>query len=108
MSTWLPIAYRGYWDVPRIVLARAGGQVFLLDCQFDDDLDDYPDEYTVYLMPAGTDEGSVPQDWGTLRNRAVRRLGTLPVSRVRFDAVDYPRHLDAAALEQFTVDLAAG
>jgi hypothetical protein len=108
MSTWLPISYRGYWDVPRIILARAGDQVFLLDCRFDDDLDEYPDVYTVYLMPAGTDERSVPQDWGTLRDLAVRRLGTVPVSRVRFDTVAYPRHLDAAALDQFTVDLTPG
>jgi hypothetical protein len=43
MTTWLPIAYRGYWDVPRIIVTRSAGRTVLLDCQFDDELDDYPD-----------------------------------------------------------------
>jgi hypothetical protein len=102
MTNWVPITYRGYWDVPRIILARAGRSVFLLECLFDDDLDDYPDEYQVYLMPADLDERSLPQDWGTLRGLAVRRLGVIPVGSVRFDTVAYPRHLDAAALDPLT------
>lgn len=108
MANWVPITYRGYWDVPRIVLARMGDQSFLLDCQFDDELDEYPDDYTVFLMPRDLDGRSLPEDWCRLRDLAVRRLGTVPVSRVTFDERAYPRHMDAGVLDQLADTVSSG
>lgn len=60
-STLVPINFRygEFWDVPRIFVVEHEGQLWLFDCPFSDELDDYPDEYAVYLLDPGTDlEGS--------------------------------------------------
>lgn len=84
MTNWLPIRYRGYWDFPRIFLVRESNRLYLFDCPFDPDLDDYPDRFTVYLLPDIPDDAT-PTDWTTLPGLAVRILGEVPVSAVRFD-----------------------
>jgi hypothetical protein len=84
MSQRVPIKYRGFWDVPRIFLAYYEGQTFLFDCAFDEELDDYPETYKVFLMPNLRDD-ELPTDWTTLPQRALRYLGDLPVSQVSFD-----------------------
>jgi hypothetical protein len=84
MEKWLPIRYRGYWDVPRIFLVRNSGRLYLFDCPFSEELDDYPEQFTVYLMPDIPDE-ETPADWTTLPGRATRVLGEVPVAAVRFD-----------------------
>jgi hypothetical protein len=84
MSQWLNIDYRDFWDVPRIFFVQRGGKLYLFDCQFDGDLEDYPESYRVFLMPALTPadyEGS----WEDLWRRADAFLGEVPVAAVRFD-----------------------
>ena len=98
MATWLPISYRGYWDVPRIILVQSCNRVLLFDCQFNDEVDDYPDEYTVFEMPPGTNEDNSPHDWRTLRDLAIRQIGVIPVKQVMFDERDGARHIDSAVL----------
>ncbi len=97
--TWTPIHYRGFWDVPRILLARHRGRLFLFDCPFDVELDDYPDEYAVYELPHGAD-AELPTDWTTLVGRAVAKLGEVAVSAVRFDPTRREA-IDAAVLERY-------
>ncbi|HET6576320.1 MAG TPA: hypothetical protein VFG68_22150 [Fimbriiglobus sp.] len=96
MTEWVPIRYRGFWDVPRIFLARFGGQLFLFDCPFSEALDDYPEVYTIYTLPDFADD-DIPQDWTTLPARATRTLGTVPVAVVRFD----PTRRKAIGVEVF-------
>jgi hypothetical protein len=85
MSGRVPIIYRGFWDVPRIFLARHGGDLDLFDCAFDEALDEYPDEYKVFLLPNLKDE-DLPDDWTILQDKALQYLGEVPVNRVQFDA----------------------
>ena len=85
MSQRVPIEYRGFWDVPRIFLAHYEGHTFLFDCAFDQELDDYPDTYKVFLLPEIRDD-ELPQDWTTLHRRVLTYLGDFPVSDVSFDA----------------------
>lgn len=85
MTTEVPIRYQGYWDIPRIILVRYRGQLYLFDCPFSEELDDYPDVYSVYTLPDIPDE-ETPDDWTTLVPRATALLGTVPVKRVRFDS----------------------
>lgn len=99
MDTWVPIVYRGFWDVPRMVFARHQGHAFLFDCPFDDELDDYTDFYTVSLMPAGTEAGSLPHDWRVLPSQALRRLGTVPVAAARFDQFARPQRMQASVFD---------
>ncbi|MBX9585248.1 MAG: hypothetical protein K2X87_33500 [Gemmataceae bacterium] len=99
MTDWVPFSYRGYHDVPRIILVRRGGQVFLFNCPFSVELDDYPDEYEVFLLPPDTHEENLPTDWTLLRDSAVCRLGSVPVDRVTFDPTRQ-KFLDGAILDE--------
>ena len=84
MTTWEKIRYREFWDVPRIFFADHSGSLYLFDCQFDNNLDDYPESYQVFLMPALTD-ADFAGSWADLWQRAERKVGEVPISAVRFD-----------------------
>ena len=99
MTTWAPITYRGFWDVPRIFLTRTGGRLYLFDCAFSEELDDYPDEYAVFLMPTDIHEENLPADWTALRGHATRQLGTVPVERVTFDPTKR-KQIDVSVLDE--------
>ena len=101
MTQWAPIRYLGFWDVPLVFLVSHDGNHFLFDRQFDDELDDYPDDYTVYLMPELPDD-QLPADWTTLRERAVRRLGEIPIAQVQFDPTRR-RQIETGVLNAWTV-----
>jgi len=49
--TWLPIQYRGFWDVPRAFLVERSGDVYYFDAPFNDRADEYADRYSVYRLP---------------------------------------------------------
>jgi len=79
------IAYRDYYDVPRIFFIRYGNKLLLLDCAFDDELEEHPPFYEVLEMPDFTDEeiksfGS----WYGLADKATKRLGQVAVKDVQF------------------------
>ena len=98
MENWTPINYRGYWDIPRTFVARHRSRTFLFECLFDQELDDYPDSFQVYLMPDLRDD-QLPNDWTTLSAQAKAHLGDVPISRVRFDATR--RHgIDSTILDE--------
>lgn len=98
MPVWTKIKYLGFWDVPRNFLARHDGRLYLFDCPFDRDLDDYPDEYRVYLLPPLEDE-DLPKDWTTLPARAIREIGIIPISEITFDPTKREK-IDVSALTQ--------
>lgn len=84
MNDHLPINYRGYWDVPRIFFVDYLGLTYLFDCTFDEDLDDYPDDFEVFLMPPLSEE-EMAGSWADHWKKAIRKVGSVPVSAVRFD-----------------------
>jgi hypothetical protein len=83
--SYTTIQYRDFYDVPRIFVARSTNETFLFDSRFDDLKDEYDTEYTVFLMPMLSD-GELTGDWKSLKERAIRLLGTIPVSEVQFDS----------------------
>jgi len=65
-------------------LVESEEKQYLFDCAFDEELEDYSGVYQVFLMPQIVDaelEGS----WVQLPSRALRGLGTIPVTSVAFD-----------------------
>lgn len=80
----MPIRCLGYWDYPTNFLVRHGGDLILFDRPFSEELDDYPDEYAVYVLPEMTRE-QIDADWAGLPDKAVRSLGTVPISAIGFD-----------------------
>lgn len=90
--------YSGFYDVPRCISIWYRGIHFLLQSWFDEDLDEYPNAYSVYAVPAGIASTlafspellRVPLDW----------LGQLPINQVVFDP-SKRKELDASVLESF-------
>jgi hypothetical protein len=81
---WLPIVYREFADFPRSFFVRGTGGWLFLDSPFDDHLDDYFHDFTVYDMgTAGPDEFSGP--WDEVPGRAVATLGQVALDGNAFD-----------------------
>lgn len=78
-----PIAwYRDFHDVPRLVAIREPDGYWLLDCAFDDALDDYPDDFTVKWIPSSHERS--PEDLIELA-RALAPLAQIATSALTFD-----------------------
>jgi hypothetical protein len=78
------IRYREFWDVPRIFLLSFQERLFLFDCPFDEELEDYPNQYKVYLLPNLSEE-ELDGSWEKLSDRALRHLGDVPIVNIQFD-----------------------
>jgi hypothetical protein len=85
-SPWLPITYRGFYDLPRAVLVEYEGETYLLDCPFDEQAAEYLDDFAVYRLPeAIADSAREPaSSWIDLAD-AGSLLRRVPVQQVRFD-----------------------
>ena len=95
MPQWVDFIYGGFYDVPRrILLQTPDGRRLLLDCGFDEALDDYPAQYTVYVLPEDVDMSG---SWAAIPDTRFSLLGTVPVVDVRLDATKR-RQIDAEAL----------
>jgi hypothetical protein len=106
MSQRTPIKYLGFHDVPRNFIVRYHGQTLLFDCPFDEDLDDYPDQYKVFVLPTLKDE-ELPKDWTILPELAIAYLGETPIERVLFDQTKR-QSIDSAILDELIARRAAG
>jgi hypothetical protein len=84
MKEWTPIKYRGFHDVPRIFLATHGQVTYLFSCPFDDELDDYPSVYRVYVMP-NLSAAELETNWELLFEKARSFIAEIPVASVQFD-----------------------
>src|SRR5205823_14845235 len=76
--------YRDLCECPRLFLVSCDEDMFLFDCRFDDELDDYPGTYRVFLMPSDGKldlEGS----WEHLADVATKYLGEARISAIDFD-----------------------
>jgi hypothetical protein len=82
--SWATIHYRDFYDLPRIFITTYDGKQYLFDCPFDDQLDDYPNSYRVYQLPALSEE-ELQGSWEHLPELAVSFLGAIPVTAVEFD-----------------------
>lgn len=79
-----PIKYFSFWDVPRTFVFERDGQLYLLTSEFDDDIDEYPDEYEIFLVPGH--RFSAVTEWNSMAQQPRTPLGRVSVSRVSFDS----------------------
>lgn len=79
--SWAPIRYRDFWDVPRVFTVTLRGMTYLFDCPFDDELDEYPDSYVVYMLSPSHG----PENWPLAGNAELERVGSVEVRLVAFD-----------------------
>jgi hypothetical protein len=85
MKRWTAIKYREFYDIPRVFLADTGSEVFLFDCPFNVERDEYEDTYKIYHMPRLADD-ELQGSWETLSEKATALLGETLTSAVEFDA----------------------
>ena len=84
MSSWQFQAYREFWDVPRMVVARDDSGTYLFYSRFDEGLDDYIDHYEVFEIPGVSDE-ELQGSWESLPGKALRRLPDVPLRQLPFE-----------------------
>jgi len=78
------IKYFSFWDVPRTFAFEHGGKVYVLTSEFDDNLDEYPGDYEVFVV-SGIGNLSMVNDWKSIEPLPKTSLGRVPVASVRFD-----------------------
>jgi hypothetical protein len=100
MNHWASIRYREFWDVPRIFLVPHQGQWFLFDCPFDEESEDFPDFYRVYIVPEPSEE-ELAGSWDKLHEKATLYSGEVPIARVHFDP-SKRREIDVGILDELT------
>lgn len=83
-SSWLPIRYRDFYDVPRLVIVAYEGTHYLFDSPFDDDVDDYVGEYVVYRLPESAVAKLEEPSWTGLPSLG-EELWRVSVDLVEFD-----------------------
>jgi len=101
MKRWTPIKYREFYDLPRIFLAETESGVFLFDCPFNMEKDEYEETYKVYQMPS-LDEKELAGSWESLPGKATRLLGEVLTSAVEFDPT-FRQQVDLDVLSRFGV-----
>ena len=92
------ILYRDFYDVPRMLVVSHRDLTFLLDCPFDEDLDEYPEHYAVYEIPQFSDQ-QLSGSWIGFTNFALRTLKPIAVVDVQFDPTKR-RSIDSAVLDE--------
>ena len=103
MSKQARIVYSGFWDVPLAFVVWHEGKQFLFLREFDEIIDDYPDEYRVFLLP-DIPEHEIKRHWATIENLATKYLGVVPIKDVNFDQ-SMREKIDTDVLQRFGNDL---
>jgi len=93
-----PFQYGDFYDVPRMILLCVRGRWVFLQSAFDEELDDYEAEYSVYRLPSSFRPPPVDSPWGFL-DQELACVGKIPVREVQFDE-SKRRTLSAKALDE--------
>jgi len=94
---WEKIEYRDFWDVPRLFIVRCNEKVYLFNSKFDDEIDDYPDFYRVYLFNESDVES---KNWEEKISDETTYLGEILIRDIKFDATRR-REIDGEILNRF-------
>jgi hypothetical protein len=104
VNRFASIEYRDFWDFPRMFLVRHDGHLYLFDCEFDEEAEDFRDFYKIYLMPEVSDE-ELSDAWIQLPKKATHYCGSISTQSVIFD--ETKRHsVDTAVLDSLAPQLA--
>ena len=102
MAEMTPFTYGYFYDVPRCIVLRYRGRRFLLQSAFDDDLDEYPTDYSVYLVPESADD-SHPVCSPEFLSTPMVCIGRISVDQVTFDP-SRRKALDASCLDSLLAE----
>ena len=77
------ILYSGY-DAPLAFVTTYEDRQYLFFRDFDDELDDYPNEYEVFILP-NLSKKEIKESWSLLHEKTVAFICKISVDRVMFD-----------------------
>jgi hypothetical protein len=103
MSEMTPFRYRVMFDVPRWITLRYKERLLLLQSAFDENLDDYPSSYSVYVLPDAVEDALRGASWLFLENTPLTCIGKIPIRAVVFDP-SRRKELDATCLDSLLAD----
>jgi hypothetical protein len=98
MAQMTPFKYGSFWDVPRYILLRYRGKLLLLLSEFDEGLDEYPDDYLVHLLPETDGDSLPPLTLSVLTETPRTQIGSIVIKDVVFDPTRR-QELDASCLD---------
>jgi hypothetical protein len=99
MSPMTPFRYVDFYDVPRTIVLRTQGRWLLLQSAFDEELDDYEREYSVYSLPDSFEPPENGSSWKFIEELEAERIGKVPVDSIQFDNTKR-KTLDTAVLQR--------
>jgi hypothetical protein len=85
MAEMTGFRYVEFYDVPRCIALRYRGKLLLLQSAFDEERDDYPNSYSVYVLPESAERSVSEGTWNFLEYAPMTAIGTIPVDSVKFD-----------------------
>lgn len=97
-GTFEPVlSYLGWWDCPRSGVALVHGKPYYFDCQFSEELDDYPEQFRLWSIAGDDlqDELDAWQMWAAWREKYDSGLRPGP-----FPADPAPQALERARLRR--------
>jgi hypothetical protein len=104
VATMTPFRLGGFYDVPRYITLIYCDKMIFLRSEFDDDLDDYPNSYSVYVIPESFAASVTAGSW-EFRSKELVYIGEILIADVRFDSRDF-KELDASCLDRLLKDRA--
>src|SRR5580698_10007434 len=99
MPKMIPFRYIEFYDVPRCIVVRHREKLLLLQSAFDEDLDEYPSSYSVYILPESVEDAVKSSSWEFLANTQAACIGTIRIDAVEFDP-SKRRELNSSCLDQ--------
>jgi hypothetical protein len=106
MARMIPFKYAGFFDVPRYIFLSYRDRLLLLRSEFDDDLDEYEANYTVFILPESVGDCVQKGNWDFYNKTAMTEVGQIPVNTVKFDETNR-NELDASCLDDLMTELEA-
>jgi hypothetical protein len=103
MSAMASFRYIEFYDVPRAIALRYKGKLLLLQSAFDEELDEYPDSYSVYVLPESVEDSLKKGSWEFLSNTPMTCIGHVQVGDVVFDS-SKRKELDASFLDSLIAE----
>jgi hypothetical protein len=97
-----PFAYVEFYDVPRNIILLVRKKWILLQSAFNEELDEYEPDYSVYQLPSSFEPPPAGGRWDFLEHE-LTLLGKIPVQEVEFDPTKR-RTLRAATLDGLVPD----
>jgi hypothetical protein len=86
MSSMTNFRYVDFYDVPRTIVLRFQNRWFLLQSAFNDELDEYEKEYSIYLLPDSFEPVQSGSPWKFLEELELNCIAKVPVNSVQFDS----------------------